>query len=93
MAHLRHMENGRWQATVRLPDGRRRSATHTTRHAASEWGDHMEIAASHLADAAPGATFTWTTEGLDIHIPDSMITMDMATKLEQTLHRVLGQDI
>lgn len=93
MTSIRRINNDRWQATVRLPDGRRRSATRDTRTEAARWGDHMELAAKQLAAATPGATFTWTPAGLDIHIPDSQITMDMAADLEDALRRVLNQEV
>ncbi|MER6891994.1 hypothetical protein [Streptomyces halstedii] len=45
MTSVRQRGNGRWQATVRLPDGTRRSRTETTRSRAQRWAHYTEAAA------------------------------------------------
>ena len=42
MAYLRHLPSGRWQATVRLPDGRRQTYTAALKGEAREWGAEQE---------------------------------------------------
>lgn len=42
MAYLRRLPSGRWQATVRLPDGRRATYTAALKGEAREWGAEQE---------------------------------------------------
>lgn len=88
MASIRKTKTGKWQVTVRLPDGKRHSATHSTKHQARQWGYITELVARRLAAAAQGATLAWSPAGLDIHIPEDLITMDAARHLEEVLHRL-----
>lgn len=92
MANIRQLASGRWQATVRLPDGRR-SAVRATQSEARNWVSDTENIAGQPAEAASEATFAWAPDGLDIHIPDSQITMDLKVELEQTLRQVLGAEV
>ncbi|MCK2219770.1 hypothetical protein MF672_039135 [Actinomadura sp. ATCC 31491] len=84
MASIRRTRAGRWRVTVRLPDGKHRSATLNTRTEAQNWGDATE--------AAPGARFDWSPDGLTIFVPEELITMDMAHKLEGVLREALGAE-
>lgn len=88
MASIRRTKTRRWQATVCLPDGKRRSATHDTRSDARRWADETEVIARNLAAVASAATLTWSPAGLTIHIPEDLITMDAAHELERTLARL-----
>lgn len=88
MASIRRTRAGRWQATVRLPDGKRRSATWDTRREASMWGDCTEVTARNLATSAPAAQLTWSPAGLTIFVPEDLVTMDAAAELERTLARL-----
>lgn len=54
------------------------------------WASAIQTMAKDLASSGPDVTFTWSPDGLDIHIPEDRLTMDMAMKLEQTLKRILG---
>jgi hypothetical protein len=49
MAYIRELPSGKWQATVRLPGGGRRSFTHPTRPGVERWAAAREDA---IADAA-----------------------------------------
>ncbi|MFC4122015.1 DUF2188 domain-containing protein [Nonomuraea zeae] len=91
MSYLRQLGDGRWQATVRLPGGKRRSATHDTRSEARRWSDFTHVAARRLAHAAPQARRTWSPDRLTIFVPVDLLTMDTAMRLEQALDRVLGE--
>lgn len=88
MAYIRKLDSGRWQATVRLPDGKRRTASHATRGQARQWADITGIVARRLATATPGAEFAWSPAGLTIHIPEDLITMDTAAELERVLQQL-----
>jgi hypothetical protein len=90
MSHLRQLDDGRWQATIRLPDGKRRSATRDTRRAADQWARHAELVAQQLAEASTGATLTWSPDGLTIFVPEDLLTMDAAAEIERALRRVLN---
>lgn len=88
--HIRQTKTGRYQATVRLGDGKRRSRTWPTKHQAREWGSHTEAAARHIVGTIPAAAVTWAPDGLHIHIPDELITMDGARELEDAVSRIFG---
>ncbi|MFI6534147.1 hypothetical protein ACIBHY_16930 [Nonomuraea sp. NPDC050547] len=87
--HLRKTRSGRWQANVRLPDGSRRSATFDRRADADGWARRAEAATQVLA-ATNHLTLTWAVDGLNIHIPDDLITMDRALVLERLLKEVFA---
>lgn len=92
MAYIRQLASGRWQATAQLPDGRR-SAVRATQSEARNWvSDTENIAEQPAAEAASEATFTWSVHGLDIHVPDAQITMDLKVELEQALRQFLGAE-
>jgi hypothetical protein len=91
MAYIRRLPSGNWQATVRLPDGRRRSATRSARSDVEDWARLTELQSQRLAAAAPKATFTWTPAGLDIHVPEDLLTMDTAARLEQALRQIFEE--
>lgn len=93
MAYIRQLASDRWQSTVRLPDGRRYSAGRATQSEARNWVSDIENIAGQPGEAASEATFTWTSDGLDIHIPNSQITMDLKVELEQTLRQILGAKV
>lgn len=42
MAHIRRLKSGRWQATVRLPDGQRRSHSDPLRSVVAGWAAEIE---------------------------------------------------
>jgi hypothetical protein len=91
MPYIRRLNNGRWQAVVPLPNGKRRSATLNTRSEAQHWGDTVQDVAHRSAQDAPETTLTWSPEGLTVFVPEDLITMDMAAELQQAIHRVLGE--
>lgn len=88
MASIRKTPGGRWQATVRLPDGKRCSTTRDSRADARLWADTTETTARQLASAAPAATLTWSPDGLTVFIPEDRITMDAARHLEEVLRQL-----
>jgi hypothetical protein len=89
MPYIRQLDSGKWQATAQLPDGKRRSTTRDTHAEARDWGAHTESMTRRVPATISGATLQWTPDGLNIHIPDELITMDMAVGLEDALCRVL----
>lgn len=51
-------------------------------------GGHHRDRGAQARDRNPGAEFTWSPAGLTIHIPEDLITMDMATELERVLRQL-----
>jgi hypothetical protein len=63
MPYIRKLPSGKWQATIRYPDGRRKTFTHHSRAGAERWADAKEEA---LADAALRAELrTPAHDGID----------------------------
>lgn len=90
MASFRKTPSGKCQATVRLPDGTRRTATLPTRREAGQWAHDTEAAARGAATYLD-AGVTWRPEGLHIFVPADLVTMDMAAELEAVVRRVLSK--
>lgn len=91
MPSIRKTPSGRWQATATTPAGRR-SRTFDRRAQAHDWARETEAAARLLAQAHPRITLTWTPAGLDIHIPEDLLTMEQATELERAIGDALNRE-
>lgn len=89
MASYRKLPSGNWQAIIRLPGGRRKARTFQRRSQAGRWAHETRSVAHLLAQTHPQVSVTWTTAGMEILIPDELITMDMAVELEHAIANII----
>jgi hypothetical protein len=92
VASFRKLDSGKWQATVRIPGGSRKARTFARRHHAEAWAHMTEQAVNLLDRTHQEVTVTWSPDGLDIHVPDELITMDMAAALERAIDDILTRE-
>lgn len=88
MPHIRRTPSGHWQGVATLPSGKRRSRTFETRRDAYTWAADTEAAAPA---SEPRVEVAWTPAGLHIHVPDELITMEQASRLEAAIRAVLEE--